>query len=714
MNKGISPQEAAARDCHAAEVFYGLRSDRVSAVILLTDCPEAYEAAAKGRFPNLKTVLCNKPVAGSSVEDAWCCLAGAIVENGLSPAATLIVVDRRGKQRNPDAYGPVEMAAMELLLRRGSCILSVEARRARDPGTAAAVVAAAKRLEPHWRALGYTYWADKMLTTLGGEFPAKDYPSARSLYKASDAGGTLLFSLVDGEAVEASHPRSGEINLQMASGWPGNTGIVIGSCLLVGERTQARDFRLDIPCWAPTVYLLEPIQGRWDAFAELCPELVEPASNEVIFRGAGCVADFGAHLRDTKHAAIPRMMIGCPDGTEEAIQREQNTRAARSAASLTLAKKHYATELQRSPERFFWHTSHHSSVIKHVSEDCSVALRSLGIFSHVEREHRDRDMYDMSWFPAAILEHKPTVAVAIDHLRWENGGYPPEIKHVCWIQDDMDHLARAESAAKTPADDLVCVYATTRMPFYKSVGYKRVEYLPFGYSPEKFPLQPEQETDPAVAIINNLVTTPEPHFAIGAWKQIDKIILSSAGRADVSKIVGDVVASLRLRISRDQRGALYRAALLYQRRNNLITLAREIRKCGGVAVYGAGWGETDLKDCWRGTAGKPELPAIYARHLAVLNQGLTLHPRVLECASSGGFPLIERWFDSPADTLRNGTFFGTREEMADITAKLRADPAHRQERIEALRSEVAAEHSYSARMKTLLGFLAVPPASDRV
>lgn len=155
------------------------------------------------------------------------------------------------------------------------------------------------------------------------------------------------------------------------------------------------------------------------------------------------------------------------------------------------------------------------------------------------------------------------------------------------------------------------------------------------------------------------------------------------------------------------------SALGLETKQNLVTMLKEADEFG-LDLWGKGWGDTDLKENWRGVLPHGQLTTVYSKAYAILGATMDgqreagmINNRVFEALASGT-PLIQEAFPELNDTfagvpnllLWNGPG-DVKRRMQDLRTLKNAS----QQTVQQLREH----HSYDARAKDVLAFYATLP-----
>lgn len=353
------------------------------------------------------------------------------------------------------------------------------------------------------------------------------------------------------------------------------------------------------------------------------------------------------------------------------------------------------------PARVLVVTTRFSTVLRHTAADLADAVTAGGGRGFVSLEADDRGFRTNGLTLRHCLEHDPDVVVGINCGRAHLAEHLPEgVPFVCWVQDAMDHLYPATAPPPGPLDFL----AGHHLPdshFCAAHPSERVLEFPVPVSTAKF----HRGSDAPAALRCDVAyashqsgTAEELHedwctrtaasaparaasnrardaieAVVGRWPledgwerllEIGRVLtreLTDAG-AEVGAEPGeaaqasDVTADLTNDLTADPAAdAAARVAAAYVRplverllRHEMLGWAGEVAEAHGLSLrlFGRGWEAHPTLGRW--AAGPLDhgdaLRASYAGATVHLHASVmgTNHPRVAECALSGGLPLCRR------------------------------------------------------------------------
>jgi hypothetical protein len=348
--------------------------------------------------------------------------------------------------------------------------------------------------------------------------------------------------------------------------------------------------------------------------------------------------------------------------------------------------RYAATDTDR-PLRAIIPTTRFSSFLKHSAADMAEALRGMGWDARVLVEPDDRGNMSALGYAREIARFEPDLIVLLNATRSQfYGVLPPSIPVVTWLQDAMPHLFDEKvGAAMGPMDFLV---GHPHRDLFEKFGFptERVLHAPVVASTSKF----SQSKAPAsllekhacdVAYVSHHSQPPReladrfiresasgPNRWLAAFISSEYDAICAVGRRrttdgfvddELRRIVAEGVARSIGREPDPRQIALahYAAARpLAERacRHEMLSWAAEIcaRRGWKFNLYGRGWESVPAFAAF--ARGEPshdqELLASYQAARVHLHGGLTgyLHQRVIECALSGGLPLVRFNMDALA------------------------------------------------------------------
>lgn len=422
-----------------------------------------------------------------------------------------------------------------------------------------------------------------------------------------------------------------------------------------------------------------------------------------VYAGPEAGARLAADLRDrldvqVRGARIP--LIGVRTRVEpsldaivreaEAAQAAEHARLAQQAAEMYDGRdaawwaRRYAAAAEAAgrPLRVLVPTCRYTTYVQHAAGDLAAALEAAGCEARVLIEPDAHSKFSSVAYLRALVEFEPDLIVLVNYTRsWLGPWMPRTVPFVCWIQDAMPHqFDAAAGAAQGELDFLVGhVHPELRERF----GYPEGRSLSFPVvaSARKFH---GGEVGPAlreryaceVALVSHHSEPPEAlHARLVAEAGGDGRVRSLLGalRPRVEEALRNTMVHGPLNLLRHVSGVTAREVLgrepdakllttLYRHyalpmadrilRHEAVAWAAEVAERRGwrLRLYGRGWERHERFG--RYAAGEVEhgeaLRACYrsaAAHLHVSVNTL-VHQRVLECAMSGGLPIVRLTADA--------------------------------------------------------------------
>ena len=129
-----------------------------------------------------------------------------------------------------------------------------------------------------------------------------------------------------------------------------------------------------------------------------------------------------------------------------------------------------------------------------------------------------------------------------------------------------------------------------------------------------------------------------------------------------------------------------------------------------VSVYGKGWEDTAVADCWRGSIGYGELPSVYKSSALVVDDTVepnrpALNSRIFDALAAGSLVLSDseygskEWFDGLLPT------YASHDDLIALVDHYVADSTGRAALVAKLRKIVVERHTYDQRADQLLNAL---------
>jgi len=331
------------------------------------------------------------------------------------------------------------------------------------------------------------------------------------------------------------------------------------------------------------------------------------------------------------------------------------------------------------PLRVLIPTTRYSTFIKHAADDLAHALRAAGCEALVHIEATDTTQHSSLALPRAIAAYEPDALVMINVTRARAGcAIPESLPVVTWCQDTMPHLFDEKSGRSIGALDLFCGHLLPQL--FDQFGYPRSRALesPVVASARKFHIAPvaardschiayvSHQSEPPRAMRDRLITearatgdTLLPEIITNVYEEAVRLAESPAKGPRVDH----ELQYLTERVVRAAMGASYEPSVyprvvtstqfaivrpLAERviRHQMLDWTREIahRRGWSLHIYGKGWQHhPTLAQHARGELTHDEsLRASYQSARVHLHASINgfLHQRVMECALSGGLPLV--------------------------------------------------------------------------
>jgi hypothetical protein len=383
----------------------------------------------------------------------------------------------------------------------------------------------------------------------------------------------------------------------------------------------------------------------------------------------------------------------------------QNALAQRLSAAVHARYQHrtpaqWAARLATGePLRFILPTTRHSTFVQHAAADLAEALNAAGHTASVIIEPDDHSTHTTCNWLAAVEAHRPDAVVLINYTRALLGDVlPAGLPVISWIQDAMPQLFSPQMGASVGPLDVVVGHVFDALIRDFHWPAQRALACPVLVSERKFHppaiaasaqrvceiAYVSHQSQPAHALLAELPertsltlhgrTLPPPdvhrlltHLFPAITRAVDRsggvTGLNEHGLPESANLGGNLELACRqatLEVFNQPTEPAFHAALLAAAvfplaerllRHQMLRWAAATARTHGLRLhlYGQGWDAhpefadfakgplrhgNDLRDCYAG--------AMVHLHGAV---GGGHHQRVLECALSGGLPLVRRKHD---------------------------------------------------------------------
>ena len=390
--------------------------------------------------------------------------------------------------------------------------------------------------------------------------------------------------------------------------------------------------------------------------------------------GGDAVDAFVEECRGDTMLPPPTMALGRTRCTEEALLRLKELRAWTAERTQVCSKEisaYYDDDpswrmvagtagTSRRP-RVLLITSRFTTVLQYSTADSAQAFEAMGWDTRTVIEPSDIHRSTRLSILQALNDFKPDLVFSIDSLRSHIPGvFPPQLPHVCWIQDQLPRLTSAEAGASIgrrdfvlsmvtpmytgqwgyPARQMIDVPKLTRPPVrptewvcdgddlvYVSNASQRVEALVEGFASGSLER----------ACAETMVAAYGRGESLPTWWHVGRIVDAVAGRRG-ERVVDQARAQLVNRLFLPLNNALYRQQAL----GWVADAAEDLGLT--LAIYGNGWAEhPDFAAYARGpVAYGPDLEALTRRSKINLQiiPSFCLHQRLLDGLVAGGFFLV--------------------------------------------------------------------------
>lgn len=328
------------------------------------------------------------------------------------------------------------------------------------------------------------------------------------------------------------------------------------------------------------------------------------------------------------------------------------------------------------PLRVLVPTCRYSTYIRHAAHDLAAAMQGAGCAARVLIEPDDCSQLSGNAYLRAFAEFRPDMVVLINYTRANIGpAIPAGVPVVTWVQDAMPHLFdQRTGAAMGPLDFVV---GHTHVELYERFGYPERNRLklPVTASTRKFhgaPAAPAAAARVAcdVAFITHHSETPQrlherlcgeaahSPAVVRLFEELRPRIEALVGRAGEAPVMTDLRETID-RLTRDLLGRepdARTAAMIRNQyafpladrlvRHRVLEWAADAcaRRGWTLRLFGRGWDRHERLAHLAGheLAHGEDLRAAYQSAAATVHASIhwLYHQRVMECALSGGLPLV--------------------------------------------------------------------------
>lgn len=326
------------------------------------------------------------------------------------------------------------------------------------------------------------------------------------------------------------------------------------------------------------------------------------------------------------------------------------------------------------PLRVLIPTARNSTFVKHASADLVDAFNRLGMRAELLIEPDDGTRMAAPAYLRRFAELRPDLVILINYPRsMMADAIPADVPFVCWLQDAMPHLFRAEAGAAHGPLDFLAGHLFQEL--FSKHGYPRQRALESHVlaSDAKFHATPIHDRERArleceIAYVSHQSETPDAQHdrlraglesAVAGGRAVDRLreIIHLVAARHPSRLRSvshhHIHGALRAGLRREPDARLtdlftrtyvdpYADRLM---RHETLRWAAEVcrRKGWRFRIYGRGWethphlAEFAAGELPHGDGLRASYQAARA-HLHMTIHSL-VHPRVFECLLSGGFPL---------------------------------------------------------------------------
>ncbi len=550
-------------------------------------------------------------------------------------------------------------------------------------------------------------------------------------------------------------------------GPPAVVGLRVGPLL---QRLLADTRNQFLTCSHP-LYILEPDLLRFAAWMHVADHTALLDEERVcVFAGEQTAEELERRLTGAPYLLVPEICVNQStrrDATAlvtQAVQRVMSSRAAElSELERALERRYrdrdatYWARRFKKPGPILGLTSRFTTMLQYSMRDTLEALRRSGWQTDMLIESKDHHQLSSIEVCRRILDVDPVLIILIDHLRYENTGFPRNLPLLGWIQDPLPNLLCPQAGASVGAYDFVCGHFKGRCT--DEFGYPAERFISTGVpvSEALFDADPlDDETlsryacdvsfvsnasEPIDRYYRSQISKYRPKYRpmldelyervrgilqrnedLSFWEGAPRLVRSVAEQMGVVLDVGQVDSLVN--------HFAYRLYDWGRRQQTLEWVAAWGRRTGRVfKIYGRGWeNHPTLAPFAAGVIehGEPLRRAIRASRLALqLIPSGFCHQRSYEVLAAGTLPLTRYCGDDfaglPVDQymrklavgeIDSGSarsfpqlqhiVFRTPAQFETLAERFLADEPYRNEVLAGLRAVVLRDHTYTAVMRRVL------------
>jgi len=170
----------------------------------------------------------------------------------------------------------------------------------------------------------------------------------------------------------------------------------------------------------------------------------------------------------------------------------RRAREAYNGRDLTFWARRYETAGADDPLRVLFITSRFTTFLQHSTRDMMAALERAGIATRLLIEEKDHSLLPKHSYLEAIADFRPDMVLVLDHHRHEYpDGFIDNLPFVCWIQDELPHLFSADAGDRLGPLDFTIGFGLTRCVLNHRYPADRFMPCKLAINPAKFARPPD-------------------------------------------------------------------------------------------------------------------------------------------------------------------------------------------------------------------------------
>ena len=449
-----------------------------------------------------------------------------------------------------------------------------------------------------------------------------------------------------------------------------------------------------------------------------------------LFAGPKAVDELGEFLQRNSGHATPMLNVNTDEETlavaprvaawrSQHVERLEVELAQCWAADFDDELRAVLQERSR-PLRVWMHCTQFTNYAPRHMRDLACAWRELGAEVELYHEANNWERLSKELLIGSLIATRPDVVFLYNSLRSTvRFPIPPQVPVAAWFQDDSPEFRNRDNISRLGPKDFTFCSSVSFVRVCQELGYPHTRLLPMGvneavYRPSSVPGHPRDE----VTFLSEMMPLEDPEGFRGLRDWLlaifEKRGCTYQNYSLLTSYVREGLSALGYPPKDDAITRIVRWSTWAERMVYTLEVVRWLKDADvPLALYGRGWSEwPEFAPLARGEVRQGEELAQCYRETKILmhiNTAVNLHQRVFEGIASGAFLAVR---SLPSDGQPGGlaahfrigeeiAVFSTREELLALVERARSDEPWRHRVIESGQRRVAADHTYTARMRTV-------------